>query len=95
MTLSQPLAEGMKIKLGLYNTSDKPVWETYYPDDNVIEKVDDTHYFFKLDYNVTRKLSGNLTLRAAIYTEDLEFVNAGNNYIPMNWIPEPVTKTLR
>lgn len=95
MTLSEALPEGLNLKIGLYNTNGKALWETYYPEDGLIQKVDSTHFTLKLDYETTRKFAGNTTLRGAIFSPGHDLVNAGENSIPISWIPEPVTKNLR
>ena len=95
MTMSEPIPDELHLKLGLYSLNGKAIWETYYPDDGVIQKVDNTHYTLKMDYDLTRKFSGNTTMRAVVFSPDHDFVNAGENSIPINWVPEPATKTLR
>lgn len=94
MEISQPLAEGMILKAGIYNMSGKPLYETTCPDGN-IQKVDDTHYLLELSNDVTRRLLGATTLRFTIYNADLSYVNSAENSMPLVWKAEPVNDNLK
>jgi hypothetical protein len=94
MSLSAPLGEGMKLKVGLYTPYGKPLYETTYPDGDII-RTDETHYALKLTHGVTSRLLGRTELRAAVYTPDKETVMAAKNHIDMFWKNEPVTRELK
>jgi len=94
MTLSEELGNN-KLKLGIYTSTGKPLFETCWPDDGLIEQVDSTHYTLTIPHETTKKFLGSTTLRAAVYTQDLTLVNAGENAIVINWAAEPVTKELQ
>ena len=95
MEPSPPLMEGYKLKVGIYNPYGTALYETYYPDDGDIVKVDDTHYMLYLQHSVTQKLQGPTTLRIVIYNEDKSLVSSGEDAMPMTWIVEPATKNLK
>lgn len=94
MEISKPLGT-FKLKAGFYNPLGTPLFEAVYPDDRTITKIDDTHYELKIPYAISRKMQGAATFRAAVYTADLEFVNAGENAIPVVWEREPATRELK
>jgi hypothetical protein len=85
--------DGKKLKVGLYSVSGKPIFETT-TGDGLIQIVDSTHFTLKLEYDVTRNFVGIMTLRVAVYTSDKGFVNAGENWMTLQWEKEPVTKVL-
>lgn len=91
--LSEAL-NGKKLKVGIYNTAGKPMFETT-TEDGLIEQVDSTHYMLTLHWEVTRNFSGATTLRLAVYTPDKGFVNAGEQAMSINWVNEPVTRKLQ
>lgn len=95
MTSDVAIGDDKKIKAGIYSMSGKPLFETTYPDDGLISKIDSTHFALELDYYVTRKLAGATTFRVVIYTNDKQLVNAGENAIVVNWSSEPSTKELK
>ena len=92
---SAAIEEGMKLKAGIYTSSGKPLFETTYPDDGLIEKLDETHFAMEIPHRATRRFVGPTTLRLVIYTEDKTFVNAGENAIEIYWEEEPATKELK
>lgn len=94
MELSHPL-EDRKLKIGIYRTGGAPLYETIYPDNGEINKLDDTHYVLKLTHEVSMKLIGMLNLRTTIFSSDLSFVNSGENVVNMVWDKEPVNKNLK
>ena len=95
MEPSPPLMEGYKLKVGIYNPYGKALYETYYPDDGDIVKVDDTHYILHLQHSVTLGFKGATTLRIVIHSEDGTLVSSGENAMPLIWDEEPATKNLR
>lgn len=94
MEPSHPL-EGYKLKVGIYNPYGTALYETYYPDDGDIVKVDDTHYMLHLTHAVTKKLTGQATLRIVIFNEDKSLVSSGEDAVPITWGLEPATKNLK
>lgn len=95
MEVTPPLREGHKLKAGIYSPYGKPLYETYYPDESDIVKVDDSHFLLELKHDVTRKIKGATTLRFVIYTADRTLVNAGEKAMPIVWEEEPATNNLR
>ena len=95
MKISKALAPGIKLKIGIYTHLGKALYETYWPDEDAIQQVDDTHLVLEIPHSETCKFQGPTTLRAALFTNDRKFVNAGENQIPLQWEPEPVTKQLK
>lgn len=93
MVASAALAEGMKLKVGIYTIKGLPLYKTTYPGGD-IDMVDSTHFVLQIDYEITRKMVGTTTLRAAIYSADRRLVNSAENHIVLNWAPEPVTREL-
>lgn len=93
MEISQPLAEGMILKAGIYSMYGKPLYETTCPCGD-IQKVDDTHYLLELSNAVTRRLQGATTLRFTIYNADISYVNSAENAMPLVWEAEPVNENL-
>lgn len=93
MELSHEL-DGKKLKVGIYSTSGKPLFETT-TGEGYIQQVDATHYILTLHYEVTKNFTGITTLRVAVYTSDKQFVNAGENWMTLQWDKEPVTKELK
>lgn len=92
MELSSAL-DGKKLKVGIYTQSGKPLFETV-TGDGMIQQVDTTHYILKLEHEVTKNLVGTVDLRVAVYTSDKQFVNAGENWMTLNFEKEPVTKNI-
>lgn len=90
-----PLREGYKLKVGIYNPYGKALYETNYPDDGDIVKVDDTHYILHLRHATTLCFKGATTLRFVIYNENGTLVVSGENAMPMLWDEEPATKNLK
>ena len=95
MEVSPPLKDGHKLKVGIYTPSGKPLYETYYPDESDIVKVDESHFLVDLQHSKTRNLKGITTLRCVIYTQDRTLVTAGNNAMPILWVDEPSTQKLK
>lgn len=97
-TISMELSEsigGNKLKLGIYSINgDRPLFETTYPDDGLIELIDETNMAATLPYDVTRNFVGMTTLRLVVFSPDMSFVNAGENCIRINWASEPATKNM-
>lgn len=91
--LSQSLGD-MDMKVGIYNTSGKGLYETYVSD-GIIQKVDNTHYTLRIPWEITKKFIGETTLRVALFTSDKQMVNAGENWVSITWDKEPVTKELK
>lgn len=91
--LWKPL-DGKKMKLGLYRSGGAPLYETVYPDDGKIQKIDECHYILKIGYEEAMSLVGTLTLRVTVYSEDLSMVNSGENVMTLTWEKEPVNKNL-
>lgn len=83
-----------KLKVGIYSPMGRPLYETNYPDDGDIVKVDDKHFILELLPAVTIKLQGKTSLRLCQYSSDLSVVNSGENDITLIWEPEPVNKNL-
>ena len=94
MELSAPL-DMKKLKIGLYRAGGAPIYETIYPDDDEIKNIDDTHLILKLHHEKTMLFVSQMTLRATIYTQDLQFVNSGETQINMVFEKEPVNKNLK
>lgn len=94
MTLSEPLGD-KKLKVGLYKSGGAPFYEYTYPDDGVIQKIDNTHYMLTINYEESMNIVGSVTLRATVYTADKSLVNSGENVISMIWDKEPVNKNLK
>lgn len=94
MEVTPPLREGHKLKVGIYSPYGKPLFETYYPDEGNITKVDNMHFMLELHHEVTRKMKGATTLRFVIYTADRALVNAGEKAMPIVWEEEPATQNL-
>ncbi len=94
MEVTPPLREGHKLKVGIYSPYGKPLFETYYPDEGNITKVDNMHFMLELRHEVTRKMKGATTLRFVIYTADRTLVNAGEKAMPIEWEEEPATQNL-
>lgn len=92
MELSEPLG-GNNLKVGIYSSSGKPLFETYYPGD-LIELIDGTHLSLTIPYETTRYFYGVTTMRFAVFDESKSLVNAGENSITINWVKEPVTQSL-
>ncbi len=93
--VTPPLQEEHKLKIGIYSPYGKPLFETYYPDENNITKVDNQHYMLEMTHEVTRNFKGATTLRCVIYTADKTFVNAGEKAMPLLWGDEPATQSFR
>lgn len=92
---STAIEQGMKLKAGIYTQTGKPLFETTYPDDQTIEKLDENHFAMEIPHRITRRFVGPTTLRLVIYTADKNFVNAGENPIEIYWQEEPATKELK
>lgn len=90
---SEALPEGRDIKIGIYNPAGKALFEAKLSDGGV-QQVDDTHFVVNIPYEITSRMTGPTTLRAAEYTADRQYVNAGENAIQINWTNEPVTKNI-
>lgn len=95
MRINSPIGEGMKLKVGIYTISGKPLFETIWPDGGRIKKIDDNTFCLELQYSDTIKLTGPTTLRLALFKDDLSFVNAGENAMQLTWSPEPVNERLK
>ncbi len=94
VTFSEPLPEGMDVKLGFYSPYGKPLFEATISGGG-ITRIDDTHLLMELHHETTRRMAGATTLRAVIYAPDLSFVNAGENAVPVVWEGEPATRNLK
>lgn len=92
MELSEPLA-GKSLKVGIYSSAGKPLFETYYPGD-LITLIDSTHLSLTIPYETTRYFYGITTMRFAVFDDSKSLVNAGENAITINWVKEPVTQSL-
>lgn len=89
----QPM-DDYKLKIGIYRSGGVSLYETIYPDDGKIIKIDDYHFALKLEHEDTMKLIGNLTLRATVFKPDLSIVNSGESVMELLWEKEPVNKGL-
>lgn len=93
IALSEALGNRV-LKVGLYNTLGKPVFETEYPGD-IIQKLDEKHYTLKFTSEMTSKFEGMLTMRFAIYTTNKDFVMAGDTCLPLKFEYDPVIANLK
>lgn len=91
---SRAIGEGMTLKAGLYTPYGKPLYETAYPDGDIV-KIDDLNYTLELTHDLTRRLQGATSLRFSIHSKDLSFVNAGENGMTLVWEKEPVNANLK
>lgn len=91
---SRSIGEGMTLKVGLYTPFGKPLYETTYPDGDIV-KIDDLNYNLKLEHDLTRRLQGAVSLRFSIHSPDLSFVNAGENDMTLVFEKEPVNANLK
>lgn len=87
------LQDGECLKVGLYTTTGKPLYETSYPDGYIV-KVDDSHYLLELEHCTTTNFCGVVVLRMCIYNDGLSMVNSGENTMTMVFCPEPVNRNL-
>lgn len=94
MTLSEPLGD-KKLKIGFFKSNGEPFIEYTYPDDQAVQRIDDTHYLLTLNHSDSMRLIGTVILRATVYAADKSFVNSGENTISMMWSKEPVNKNLK
>ena len=94
MTLSEPLGD-KKLKIGLFKSNGEPFIEYTYPDDEAVQRIDDTHYVLALSHSDSIRLIGTVILRATVYSADKSFVNSGENTISMMWGKEPVNQNLK
>ena len=85
------LQDGECLKVGIYTTTGKPLYETSYPDGGIV-KVDDSHYLLDLEH--CTKFCGVVVLRMCIYNDGLSMVNSGENTMTMVFGPEPVNRNL-
>lgn len=90
--VAHPL-NGNKLKVGIYSPLGRPLYETNYPDGDIV-KVDDKHFILELAPAVTITLQGKTSLRICQYSSDLSVVNSGENDMTLIWEPEPVNKNL-
>ena len=95
MEVTPDIGDGMSLKVGIYNMAGKPLFETSWPSDGLIEKLDDGVYGLRLHHDVTNKFNGVTTLRITIYYPDGSFVNAGETAMQLTWSPEPVNQNLK
>lgn len=89
----QPLGD-RKIKIGLYRPGGTPVFESVYPDDGNITKINDRLLLFEITHEEAMKLVGTFTLRLSIYEPDFSMVKSGEDVMTLVWEKEPVNYNL-
>lgn len=95
ITLEEPLDNQYKLKIGLFDERSRLIWSIIANESSqAIWTQDGLNCLINLDYNVTKELIGNITLRATIFKTDGSYVNSGEQIMTLRFVDEPINRNI-